>query len=205
MTSSLYEGPHDYREIVVVTGLPIIVRTRQKVDGRAGPPDRGEFFENEEGDPRDFKEAFEDAVNALGEGYAKVDDQPFGPSSEYVRHFFGVEPPERLARFYDSGEWEEYYSAISWGAPMWSEDNVFVMVFDDPILPYLPTHVTDARPEDHDGMVPLSMLDISVTTDFAAVDTSTPECPVRLWSHGSGKYYDWAPSLDAFLGGLDRD
>lgn len=199
----LFLGPDDFQELLELGPAGYAWRTRPKLaGGRAGAPERAERIDVDDGWLAPGIAA-QEAQDLLEQGYEEVEAQRFGPSSAYLAHHFGVQDaPERLARFYDSGEWEEYEDCYSQGAPGWQKSVIFYMSFCDEMLPiiYEQEYVSVEEPARY---IPLSMLNVAETLAFFATDISSPECPVVCWSPDTYRFSPWRDSLDAFLEDLE--
>lgn len=153
---------------------------------------------------REWATIIREIADELGEGWsiAAEHDQPaIDITSTLLAGRYGVEIPERLARFFDGGEWRDHQGSQTLDPPMWSTS--FEVRFDHPGVHMLWDRVEFNDETPRENYVPLTPLIGGDTNEFLAADIRSPDVPVAMWYHGSGKFYPYHDSLDEFLEALE--
>lgn len=157
--------------------------------------------------PWEMDERWDEVVQAvkddLGAGWeivAQRDVPSFAPSSEIIAERYGVELPERLAKFFDDREWVKYQDMEAHALPLWEPS--FQVVFNEPGVHMNWEMVEMADESDRERFVALTPMLEQETLDFLAVQIDDPNLPVAMWHESSGTFYEYHDSLDAFLDGL---
>lgn len=179
-------------------------------EGELGTWGDWEMLEGESLDdvmPWEMDDRWDEVVQAvkddLGTGWkiaAQRDVPTFAPSSEILAERYGVELPERLAKFFDDREWVEYQDMDAHNLPMWAPS--FQVVFNEPGVHMNWEMVEMADESDRERFVALSPLLGQETHDFLALRIDDPNLPVAMWHDSSGTFHAYRESFDAFLEAL---
>ena len=119
-----------------------------------------------------------------------------------LEELYGVTLPERLRRFFESGEHREHEGKRVGHLPNFSSDTALSISFAHEQLPEAHAYFVEAMGVDPRRWLPLGALgDFESGTRFMAADLGDPQLPVYLFDYEEGPQ-PHSHSFEAFLAGL---